>query len=98
MSEDMSEDMGAALVVDDGSKVLIERACDMLGDGGLIDAIWQNMSFHVATVRLREVNPDIPIGPTAQCYIGLVLATYESLRAAEKMAEAAKVSRTEADT
>ena len=84
----MRNDMTDPLVTAEGSKVLIERAHEMCDRGGLVEAIWENMNFHVATVRLREVNPDIPIGPTAQCYIALVLAAYESLRAAEKMAEA----------
>lgn len=81
--------MDRAVATSEGSRVLIERGRDMLLNGQ-VDAIWDNLSFHVATVRLREVCPDIPVGPTAQCYIGLVLAVLESLRAAEKMAGALK--------
>lgn len=70
------------------SSVLLTRGRELLEAGGAVDDIWNNLGFHIATVRLRENCPDIPIGLTAQVYIGLVLAAKEHLEAC-KMLEAA---------
>lgn len=72
------------------SSVLMERGRELLGTGGAADDIWNNLGFHIATVRLRENCPDIPIGPTAQVYIALVLAAKEHLEARKVLEAAAR--------
>lgn len=70
------------------SEMLLRRGKEMLQNGA-VDNIWINLGFHVATARLKyEAHVDIPIGPEAQVYIGLVLAAKEHLEA-RKMLEAA---------
>ncbi len=59
------------------STALLERSTELIRDKKAIDSIWCNLGFHAATVRLQETGCDVPIGPTAQTYIALVLAAAE---------------------
>ncbi|KKM83459.1 hypothetical protein LCGC14_1309190 [marine sediment metagenome] len=59
------------------SVALMERSMELLQDKKAINSIWRNLGFHAATVRLRQTGCDVPIGPTAQAYIALVLAAAE---------------------
>ncbi len=73
------------------STVLMDRARELLGEGRAVDDIWNNLGFHVATARLKyDGGLDIPIGPTAQSYIALILAVKEHLEAKKVLQEAAR--------
>lgn len=68
------------------SQALLNRARELMEkwrDEGfpLGDAIWNNLGFHVATVRLQEAGVQIPVGPHAQSYIALILACVEHAHA-----------------
>ncbi len=69
------------LQANNASTMLMNRAKELLHDDRDVEHIWNNLGFHIATVRLREINPEIPIGSTAQQYIALVLAAREHMEA-----------------
>lgn len=71
------------------STMLMDRAMELLADGRDVEHIWNNLGFHVATVRMREINPEFPIGTTAQSYIALVLAAKEHMEANKVLQEVA---------
>ena len=73
------------------SSMLIERAKELLAEGRDVSHIWNNLGFHVATVRMRENHSEIPIGPTAQAYIALVLAAKEHMEADRALRAAANI-------
>ena len=83
-SPEASEAASRALI--NRGKEIIERCRD--GDYPLMDAIWNNLGFHVATVKLQEAGVTIPIGPHAQAYIGLILACVEHAQAQELLESA----------
>lgn len=71
---------------EDASRALLTRGTEIVtrcldGDYPLMNAIWNNLGFHVATVKLQEAGVTIPIGPHAQAYIGLLLACVEHVQA-----------------
>jgi hypothetical protein len=61
------------------SAALLERSRDIIM-GPLADAIWRNLGFHVAHIRLTEAGMHVPTGPELQALIALVLAAEESAR------------------
>ena len=70
------------------SQALLSRGQELMarwrdGDLPIADAIWDNLGFHVATVRLEAAGVKIPIGSDAQAYIALILACVEHARAQE---------------
>ena len=83
----MSERDTAAPAAWDSAKVLLERGNELV-ESEAADRIWENAAFHTAAGLLRAGGANIPDGPSGRAYLSLVLAAYESHRAAEKMAEA----------
>ncbi len=70
------------------STALLTRSTELIQDKKTIDAIWNNLGFHAATVRLQLTGCEVPIGPTAQTYIALVLAAAEHVHS-QKLFDAA---------
>ena len=79
---------------EEAAVLLLERGGELIEKDKRTDAIWNNLGFHVATARLRMTGCDVPIGPTAQVYIGLVLAADESVRAQKLIDQALETEET----
>jgi hypothetical protein len=75
------------------SKALLMRGQEILvrwrdGSYPLAEAIWNNLGFHVATVRLTDAGAKPPIGKDATTYIALILAAVEHVHAQELLESA----------
>jgi hypothetical protein len=66
----------------DASDALLRRGQEILRDGApRVEAIWENLGFHVATSRLLDTGGAPPTGPAAQSYIALILASLDHIHA-----------------
>ena len=67
----------------DGAEALTQRSLEMIkqqqsGDDILLERVWSNLSFQIATVILEQAGCKITRGSDATAYLALVLATVES--------------------
>lgn len=72
----------------EAGKALLDRSVELSreateGKSCILNAIWRNMGFHLATLLLKQTGVAIPTGSNAQAYISLVIAAAQHAQAQE---------------